>query len=237
MIDYFNSNSTPLVNIANLTNIYNSTFNYSQIYQLGIDFINYYIEHDYNITSAIYGRGASDGQRVKRWSFVGLFENSLHAVVKEAFHILETLIHNIIEPIIEKSVRVILSTLSSLIDVFVKLILDIFSVIVDEISKLFTSTEFVSAINHLIEKLLTFLHRIFESLIDLIVSANDTHLIFEFLAILLLMIFIFRMYLVSLAIAFTIVSSIGFEREGKECILILIISLSLLYVYRKNANH
>lgn len=190
--------------------------------------IDYYIDHDYNITHHIFGGGSIVGDRTKRFTFAGLFESSILAIVRPILHIIHEFFFEFIEPLLER-----------LIDIFAKITLPLVKTIFT-----FSKTLFEHIYNYIIEnvpeqtlidffeRFLKFLYRILhvvvEKFVDILINTNTTHKIFEFVALYLILFYYFKAYFLSLIITIVTFVIIGIERTDEHTIMVILIFTFLL---------
>lgn len=184
------------------------------------ELIDYYIDHDYNITGKIYGQTHESYNKRKRFSFVGYLEQALLAVAHQVMHLIKELLHDILEPLFKKAISIILSLSAEI----VKLIIDVLKLLWQGIRDSVTDNpELVQQFVDFMKWLFGIIYRVIEYLLLHLVEMNETLKVLELVVVFVVSVYYLKGYVIS---AFIVVATgyfIGIERTIEHTIVVILI--------------
>lgn len=190
--------------------------------------IDYYIDHDYNITHHIFGGGATiDSGRSKRFSFSGLFESSVLAVCRPILHIIHEFFIEILEPILIKIFDILSKLAVPLARTIYHLLSTVFEHIYKQLSTHFSEQSLLSFFENLLKFLFNLLHKLTDKIINILFELNNSYKIIESIILFLIIFYVFRAYIISFIITLTTIILLGIERTESHNILVILIVILL----------
>nr|BBQ04463.1 hypothetical protein 2 [Culex pseudovishnui negev-like virus] len=190
--------------------------------------INYYIEHDYNITHHIFGGGATvNNTRSKRFSFSGLFESSVLAICRPILHIIHEFFIEILEPILIRIFDILTDLAVPLAETIFHLLSTLFEHISKQLSVHFSEESLLIFFENLLKSLFKLMHKLLDKIINTMFELNSSYKILETVILFLIMFYIFRAYIISIIITLTTIILLGIERTESHNILVILIVIFL----------
>lgn len=190
--------------------------------------INYYIEHDYNITHHIFGGGATvNNTRSKRFSFSGLFEKSVLAICRPILHIIHEFFIEILEPILIKIFDILSDLAIPLAETIYHLIFTLLEHVYEQLSLHFSEESLLKFFENLLKSMVKLMHKLIDKIINLLIDLNNNYKIFESIILFLILFYIFRAYIISFVITIATLVILGVERTESHNILVILIVIFL----------
>lgn len=189
------------------------------------DVINYFIEHDYNITQKVYGQPGS----VKRFSIVGYLEEVLVKVAHQVLGAFKALLHDIIEPIIIKIINTVVSLAAEIVVALIHILRTLWNELTASIA---ANPNLVDQIVRFLKWLAHIISNAAHVLLEHLIELNREYKVIELAILFIMCVRYLRGYIISGCIVATAGYYIGYDRVTEHTVIvILIVTFSLLHFF------
>lgn len=180
------------------------------------EIIDYFIEHDYNITHKVYGQPETN----KRFSVVGYLESVLLKVAHQIISTLKAVLHDIIEPIFLKFLRTIVSLTAEIVTAVFHVIKALWTEIKTAV---IDNPELVRHFSTFVKWVVQLVRDVSHVLVEHLVELNEQYKVVELVLLFVVCVRYLRGYVISAFIVAAAGYHFGYERVTEHTIIVILI--------------